>query len=80
LSDTILVVDRHALAVWSWMPFALVWTIRGEGEAYTRHLSRRPARAMIDPAELRDVFDRAASLPPEERATFLDECAAPVRR
>ena len=26
---------------------------------------------MIDPPELRDVFDRAASLPPQERAAFL---------
>ncbi len=26
---------------------------------------------MIDPADLRDVFDRAASLPPEDRAAFL---------
>ncbi len=26
---------------------------------------------MIDPADLRDVFDRAASLPPQERAAFL---------
>ena len=26
---------------------------------------------MIDPVELRDVFDRAASLPPQERGAFL---------
>ena len=26
---------------------------------------------MIDPADLRDVFDRAASLPPQDRAAFL---------
>ena len=26
---------------------------------------------MVDPLELRDVFDRAASLPPQERAAFL---------
>jgi hypothetical protein len=26
---------------------------------------------MIDPADLRDVFDRAASLSPQDRATFL---------
>ena len=26
---------------------------------------------MIDPTDLRDVFDRAASLPPQDRAAFL---------
>ncbi len=26
---------------------------------------------MIDPGDLRDVFDRAASLPPQDRAAFL---------
>ena len=26
---------------------------------------------MVDPLEIRDVFDRAASLPPEERGAFL---------
>ena len=38
---------------------------------------------MIDPADLRDVFDRAASLPPVDRAVFLDSACGhnePLRR
>ena len=33
---------------------------------------------MIDPADLRDVFDRAASLPPQQRADFLARACGDV--
>ena len=34
---------------------------------------------MIDPADLRDVFDRAASLPPQDRPAFLGQACGDNR-